>query len=454
MKKIFSIAVGLISIITSATAQKGVQMPKPPRHGCTTEMGQRMFRGIDTTESRGMAMNEVMWENGDAILVKFMPGSSQFLRSRIMQYAKEWEQYANIKFQFVPENTPLTQMRVFLGNGCPHQSTIGTLCNRSPQIQPTLYLDTADFLNMDYYLDDLKKGGPFYTRMVAKGTDFKNYTYAQLYADILGENNIVWNFTWMRGTTLHEFGHALGLLHEQSYPGVIKWNRSDSVYNYYLTNNKTWTRETVDFNVFEVADAYYTNGTKYDPKSIMHYSVEPWQTTNGYSLPSNNELSVGDKTLIAALYPKDKKISPLLVPKVDVVNFTKLEVVKNAGKKGLSIYPTFDVRTNAKLARVYFVARMTYEKDGKYYYMYSKTDKFNWGGFVATNTQMNLLPNSKVSYNRGKKDLELFLPYSQIEDIGNSKVKIEFFVATEDIKTGKLDRIMYYTSSNPLSLSK
>lgn len=63
----------------------------------------------------------------------------------------------------------------------------------------------------------------------------------------------------------------------------------------------------VDFNVFEVSNQFYTNGTAYDPKSIMHYSVAAWQTTDGYNMKDNYELSAGDRTLIAALYPRGKR---------------------------------------------------------------------------------------------------------------------------------------------------
>ena len=58
-----------------------------------------------------------------------------------------------------------------------------------------------------------------------------------------------------------------------------------------------WSRREVDFNVFEVGSQFFTNGTKYDPKSIMHYSIDAWQTMNGYSLKDNYELSWETKPL-------------------------------------------------------------------------------------------------------------------------------------------------------------
>ena len=79
----------------------------------------------------------------------------------------------------------------------------------------------------------------------------------------------------------------------------------------------------------------------------------------------NYELSTGDKGLIAALYPKDRKESVNLVPKITISNFTKLTVTANTTRKGLVIQPSFDLKTNAKLGEVYFVARL-FTTDDKY----------------------------------------------------------------------------------------
>jgi hypothetical protein len=412
------------------------KLPKAP---CTTLTSDVMLKAVDTTPSRQVADNYAMWDNGSVILVKFMPGGSKSLRDRVVQYAKEWEQYANLTFKFVPDTARITNLRIKLGKGRGHNSAVGTNCNMRPQSEQTVNFDTVYFADVRYYLSRLKN----------KGVN-PPYNWDQIISE-MSADPFHWDNREVHRVVVHEFGHALGLLHEQSYPTAIKWKKTDSVYDYYL-KTQGWDRDKVDFNVFEVADRFFTNGTSYDPKSIMHYSIEPWQTEDGYSVEDNYDLSAGDKALIAALYPKNAKTSSLLVPKVDVSNFTKLDViVKN--KTGLAIIPAFDLKTNPMLGEVYFLARLVNEEG---YYVKSQNPLFyNWGGTVATYIKVNLLPNSNVSYNKKVKNFELYLPYSEIpNDLVGKKVYVEFSVVLDDMKNNQLNKLMYYNSTNAFTVTK
>jgi len=300
---------------------------------------------VDTTPGRNIANNYAMWDNATELTVKFMNAGSQFMRERVIQYSKEWEQYANIKFKFVPDNTPVTNLRVLLGESYGHNSYVGSDANQAPQSKQTLNFDTLAFVSYDYYIAEMKKRG-----IKPNMVDLKKMVTTEA---------VVWNNREMRGTILHEFGHALGLMHEQSYPGAINWN-TDTVYTYYK-KYQGWDKRKVDHNVLKVANQFYTNGTSYDPKSIMHYSVDAFLTKDGYSLPANYDLSAGDKALISALYPKDRTISALEVPKVTISNFQKLDVENNSTRQGISMYPTFDLKTNSKLGEVYVVAMLVDE---------------------------------------------------------------------------------------------
>ncbi|HEY6505299.1 MAG TPA: M12 family metallopeptidase [Chitinophagaceae bacterium] len=440
MKKVFLLMLFSLVSISFLFAQS-----KPKRMKCSVNVVDFLSKGIDTAESRGVADNYYLWDNGETISVKFVGGGSQALRKKVMEFAKEWELHANIKLQFVDDNTPSTHMRVKLGSGMGHNSYVGKYCNLIGQSSQTMNLDSSDFIDYAFYINQLK------ARIARKDTVIYSWDPEKFINDIKRKPNIVWNFKTMKGTVLHEFGHALGLLHEQSYPNAIKWNKADSVYAYY-EKTQGWNREKVDAQVFEVSDQFYTNGTSYDPKSIMQYSIESWETLDGFSVGRNDELSTGDKSLIAALYPRGQRVSSREVPKVSITNLTRIDVVNGTVKKGLSIYPVFDLKTNSKLGQVYFVARLVDENG---YYIRDNNDKFNWGGTVATYTKATLLPNTKKSYNKTKtKNLELFLPYAEIPAMNGKRVTIEFTVVLDDIANGQFNKLMYYSYTSPLSLPK
>lgn len=432
MKQALLFAVAIISLGITATAQK------LPKGKCTTLLGDAMFREVDTTAPRGMSDTYHTWANGDTLLIKFMPGGSPALRSRITQAAKQWETYANINFKFVPDNfTDKTQLRIKLGKGSGHNSAVGTEANFRSQSDQTINFDTLYFADANYYLAKLK----------SKGIN-PPYNWNQILAEMTIDGNH-WDGVELSRVVTHEFGHALGLLHEQSFPGAIKWNKADSIYAYYK-ETQGWDRDKVDFNVFEVGEQFYTNGTTYDPKSIMHYSVDATETTNGYSVKTNYYLSEGDKKLIAALYPKGKKESDLEVPKVFISNFTKLSVVSDATRKGLVIQPAFDLKTNSKLGQVYFSARLV-DEDG--YYIRTTNQYYNWGGTAAAYKKMNLLPNTKVSYNKTTKNFELFFPFDQMPELNGKKIMVAFAVYLDDLANNQMDKLMYFSTTKPLSIT-
>ena len=457
MKKIILTTASIVFLTIVSNAQLLPGGPKPNRTPCTTPMGKLMLPvAIDTTKGRSVANNDLTWENGEVLQVKFMDNvGSQSLRNMIIQYAKEWEQYANITFKFVPDNTPLTNIRIKLGgkvDNLGHNSSVGLNCNEVPQYEQTMNLDTTDFIDYEAYVTEFKNRGPIYQYLVNKGTDFKNYTYADLYNSVRAypDPNTKWFVKWMRSTTMHEFGHALGLMHEQSYPGGIKWN-VDTIYKYYQQYG--WGKEKVDFNVLKVSDVFYTNNTQYDPLSIMHNSVESWQTLDGFSVGTNYELSEGDKKIIAALYPKNQKVSSLAVPKIQVMNITAVDVKSDKVKKGILIYPSFDLKTSAVLGKVYFVARLTTE-DGQNYIV-TTNERYSWNQMAATYLKMNLLPSSKVSYNKGtKKNLELFFPFKEMPELAGKTVKVHFSVFVDDVINKRLSKVAFNFLSSPLSVPR
>ena len=212
MKKSIIIVLSLFAGI-QLMAQKPGKSVKPSIK-CGIPVSNFLTKGIDTSASRGVADNYYLWDNQSVILVKFMPGGSERMRNLVMQYAKEWEKYANIRFSFVPDNTEKTNIRVQLGQGLGHNSTVGTYCNMIPQSSQTINLDTSDFIDYNYYAVQAKSSGVDFTKMTE---DEINAWVAAL----LLKPDLKLASKTMRGTTIHEFGHALGLLHEQSYPDGV-----------------------------------------------------------------------------------------------------------------------------------------------------------------------------------------------------------------------------------------
>lgn len=429
MKKALFVFIIFIFTVNELRAQKMYRAP------CTTLASEKLIQGVDTAPGRQVANPYLTWDPGTILKVKFLGSSSKALRDMVIRYSKEWEQFANIKFQFVADNAPGTSMRIKIGDGMGHNSRVGINCNDVPQAEQTMNLDSISFLDFKYYIAEMKKNNI-------------EVNIENLRA-MLTQSSPRWDFKEIKSTVLHEFGHALGLLHEQSYPGAIKWN-TDTVYKYY-EEYQGWDKAKTDFNVLMASDQFFTNGTLYDPKSIMHYSVESWQTVDGYSLPPNYELSPGDKALISALYPKGKSSALKEVPRVSVSNFTKMDVVNDSAKGGIRIYPSFDLKTSGKLGTVYVVAMLVDENN---YYIKDDNNYYNWGGWVAVYPKLTLLPNTKASYNKARKNLELFLPYDEIPVESGKKIKFRFTVVLQDVENNQWIYVMNHFTKTLFSIKK
>jgi len=441
MKKAVLVLSSIFLGATLVQAQKTL-LNKPT---CTTVLGEAITpKALDTSNGRGVASNYSMWNNGQTILVKFMPGGGLGLRKRVMEMANEWSKYANITFKFVDDAAANTNIRIQLGAGYGHNSAVGTECNSIPQNMQTMNFDTLYLADIAYYAKSI----------VQRGMNWNNATMAQRIQWVrneMGTNPNHWDEKTLYRTVVHEFGHSIGLMHEQSYTGAISWNKSDSVYAYYK-KTQNWDKRMVDFNVFDVADRFYTNGTTYDPKSIMHYDVEPWQTTNGYSLKASTSLSEGDKSLIGELYPKNLTVSSLDVPRVTVSSFNKLDVKYDALRKGFVVKPSFTLATNSKLGTVLCLA-IVYEDGGDALPAKSEKD-YNIFGYAGTYQPLKLFPNTTMSYNTSAKDnFELFMPSDFVPDTKGKKIVLQFMVYQIDNTNGARKDKLFFRSNPSMALS-
>ncbi|MFB3304438.1 M12 family metallopeptidase [Pseudomonas sp. AMR01] len=103
-------------------------------------------------------------------------------------------------------------------------------------------------------------------------------------------------------TVLHEFGHALGLLHEHQHPDRTLDFNVPAVYRTY-GSHVGWPKEQTHGQVLKKADPKDVITSAYDPDSIMHYDLPAFLLWQQSRAPINYELSHNDKTFIRSIYP-------------------------------------------------------------------------------------------------------------------------------------------------------
>jgi len=122
------------------------------------------------------------------------------------------------------------------------------------------------------------------------------------------------NLGWLKSTTndaeydrvvLHEFGHAMGFIHEHQQPNAeFQWNE-DTVYAYYRRSQRPpWGRDKVYRNIFQKYKFSQVNATQYDSLSIMLYSFPKEFTLNGRGTSWNTALSAMDIAFANTWFPQ------------------------------------------------------------------------------------------------------------------------------------------------------
>jgi len=134
---------------------------------------------------------------------------------------------------------------------------------------------------------------------------------------------------------LHEFGHAMGMIHEHQSPfgNPIKWNKEVIYEELQRTNG--WNKQMVDHNMFKkygddelcnkakelpigsgerrielenFCQGELVNGSQYDVTSIMHYFYpQTWISQGPAEIPVNIKYSALDEEWLRKYYGEPKK---------------------------------------------------------------------------------------------------------------------------------------------------
>ena len=207
-----------------------------------------------------------LWENGRTLRVRFLDGSAA-VQAKVEAIAKEWEAIAHLKLDFVTSGP--TQIRVSFAEQGFSWSTVGT---------------------------DALIVGPDEATM--------NYGWLEPDTDLREYQRVV----------RHEFGHALGMIHEHQNPaahGQIPWDRP-KVYAHYAEQG--WSTADVDANIFDVYAEDSTNHTAFDAASIMQYAVPDALTVGSFAIGWNTEFSPADVDFMKRQYPNRAAPANELVP--------------------------------------------------------------------------------------------------------------------------------------------
>ena len=217
---------------------------------------QNNTKNVDPVPKMAVVRDK-LWDVGATIRIKFLEGEP-VVQEKVKHYARQWMNHANINLVFV--STGDAEIRIGFNKNDGSWSYLGRDALDIPENQATM---NYGWLNPDTPDEE-------YSRVV-----------------------------------LHEFGHALGAIHEHQNPDAeIPWNK-DAVYRYYMGPPNNWTKDQVDNNLFRRYGKTITNFSQFDQNSIMLYPIPAEFTTTGIAIGDrNSRLSETDIKFMGQQYPR------------------------------------------------------------------------------------------------------------------------------------------------------
>lgn len=203
------------------------------------------------------------WEAGHKLTCRFLDGDKS-QQEKVVAKAKMWEKYADIHIDFGSD--PAAEIRISFVADSGSWSAIGQDCKVS-----SYFHKNAPTMNFGWLRDDTKDEE--YERVV-----------------------------------VHEFGHALGCIHEHQQPNEhLLWD-TKAVYAEFSGPPNNWSKADIDSNILQKYSPEGISATRFDRKSIMLYQFDASLFTNHKATPLNFELSKEDKIMIGQMYNSGKAI--------------------------------------------------------------------------------------------------------------------------------------------------
>jgi len=243
--------------------------------------------------SPGIASSDVsvtpahQWENGKTLRVCLFSGN-KVVATLIAEVAREWNNYSGVKLDFgsgTGWNDCLSPSRGFfqIRIGFSERGYWSTMGSDSESLLDPL----APSMNLERF----------------------NLIYAT--SKFSPETVVAQANAYDKTVIRHEFGHALGLMHEMQNPTLhcadeIKWDGPDNVIDYFAGPPNSWHPDKVRRNLGFIEQGNVIAGEG-DRRSIMLYPLPARLYKRGTQSPCftdiNYELSPLDKAGVARMYP-------------------------------------------------------------------------------------------------------------------------------------------------------